>query len=147
MKRVNLNKGCCAHHCSIDRGGIISAFLNRCLKVTKEFEFLKSSDSLFHRTEKLAKLTGYNYKTTVNVKRQTSATYHQNEQLSTSKIKFYRLLPIRTVYPLSLTHLHKCSPLRTLKSRTSSKCGFSPDFTFVFCLIFLAGSNSIRTCV
>ena len=39
MKRVNLNIGCFALHCSIDHGGIIRAFFNSCLKATKEFDF------------------------------------------------------------------------------------------------------------
>ena len=40
--KVNLNKECFALQCSIDQGGIIRAFFNRCLKVTKEFEFFRS---------------------------------------------------------------------------------------------------------
>ena len=39
MKGVNLNKECFAIQCSINQGGITSAFFNRCLKATKEFCF------------------------------------------------------------------------------------------------------------
>ena len=56
MKRGNLNKEYFALQCSIDQGGIIRAFLNRCLKVTKEFEFFRSAGSLFHSVGPIQKI-------------------------------------------------------------------------------------------
>jgi len=56
MKRVNLNIGCFALQCSIDHGGIISAFFNSCLKATKEFDFFRSSGSLFHSVGPVQKI-------------------------------------------------------------------------------------------
>ena len=54
--KVNLNKECFALQCSIDQGGIISAFFNRCLKATKEFECFRSAGSLFHSVGPVQKI-------------------------------------------------------------------------------------------